>query len=260
MHFTDSHAHITAESVYAQKDLILKNASEANVDTIINVCTDELSLQRGLELRQHYPCVHLAAAVHPHDAQGQTTPFFESISQHAQQGHLAAIGETGLDYFYLHASKEEQQNSLRQHLRLALACKLPVIIHCREAFADLFPILDQEYKQGNVYAPGVLHCFTGTMQEAEQVLQRGWYVSFSGIVTFKKSIDLQEVAKKVPLSQLLIETDTPYLAPQSQRGKPNQPAYLPEIAAFIASLQNIPVEAVAQATRRNAQLLFSLPN
>ena len=260
MHFTDSHAHITADSVYENLDEILKNAAEEHVHTLINVCTDEITLQRGLELRKRFPWIYLAAAVHPHDAHGSAQAFFDRVSRQAKIGDLVGIGETGLDYYYHHAPKEEQQDALRRHLRLALECKLPVIIHCREAFEDLFSILDREYKIGATHAAGVLHCFTGNLEEAKQVLDRGWYLSLSGIVTFKKSLELQEVAKIVPLHQLLIETDTPFLAPQSKRGKPNQPAYLPEIARFIAKLKGVPVEAIAQATQKNAQALFSLPN
>lgn len=258
MHFTDSHAHLTGDPVYQNLDEVLKNALEEHVHTIINICTDELTLQRGLELRKRFPWIYLAAAVHPHDAHAQSDAFFDLTAQQAKAGALAGIGETGLDYYYRHCPKEDQQNFLRRHLQLALECQLPIIIHCREAFEDLFPILDQEYRSGEKYAPGVLHCFTGNLQEAEQVLDRGWFLSLSGIVTFKKSVELQEVAKRVPLNQLLIETDAPFLAPQSKRGNPNQPAYLPEIASCIARLKGVPMEEVARATTQNAQALFSL--
>ena len=144
------------------------------LDTLINVCTDEVTLQRGLEVRKRFPWIHLAAAVHPHDAHGSAQAFFDLVSRHARMGDLVGVGETGLDYFYHHAPKTEQQEALRRSLRLALQCKLPVIIHCREAFEDLFPILEQEYKSGGTYAPGVLHCFTGNLEEAKKVLDRGW--------------------------------------------------------------------------------------
>jgi TatD DNase family protein len=132
-----------------------------------------------------------------------------------------------------------------------------VIFHCREAFTDLFSIVDAEYPR---QAPAILHCFTGTMREAEQVIQRGWFLSLSGIVTFKKSGELQSVAKEVPLTQLLIETDSPYLAPQSQRGKPNEPAFLPETASLVATLRGVQLSLIAQATLENANRVFRLPN
>ena len=130
------------------------------------------------------------------------------------------------------------------------------MIHCREAFADLFAILDSDYRKDDHYAPGILHCFTGTVAEAKQVIARGWYLSLSGIVTFKKSEELREVAKIVPPDRLLIETDTPYLAPQSRRGKPNEPAFLPETAACIASVRGITLEELAQVTTQNAKHIF----
>jgi TatD DNase family protein len=263
MHFVDSHAHLTGDPTYANVEEILKNAAEAQVHTIMNICTDKLSLQRGLELQQRlqqrYPGIHLAAAVHPHDANENAESYFNAIRQVAKSKAIKGVGETGLDYHYNHSPKTSQQDYLRRHLRLALECGLPVIIHCREAFADLFPILDEEYKIHGTYAPGVLHCFTGTADEAKKVLDMGWYLSFSGIVTFKKSTELQDIAKFVPLEQLLIETDTPYLAPQSQRGKPNQPAYLPEIASFLAKLKGLSLEQFAETTKNNASKLFGMP-
>jgi TatD DNase family protein len=257
MHFVDSHAHLTEDSIYGHIEDIIKEAQNADVRTIINICIDEPNLQRGIELKQRFPWIYLAAAVHPHDA-GQKPIFFDSIVEKAYKGELVAIGETGLDYHYEHSKRAAQQNFLRLHLKLALETQLPVIIHCREAFDDFFSILDQEYQLNGKHAPGVLHCFTGTFEEAEKVLARGWYISLSGIITFKKGEELREIAKRVPLDRLLIETDTPYLAPQSKRGKPNQPSYLPEIAQTIATVKELPVEKIAEITQSNAYKLFNL--
>ena len=176
------------------------------------------------------------------------------MAHHARNGDLVAVGETGLDYHYTHSKRETQQQFLRRYLALALECNLPVIIHCREAFADLFAILDDAYGSSK----GVLHCFTGTCDEARAVIARGWCLSLSGIVTFKKSEQLRAVAKETPLTQLLIETDTPYLAPQSRRGQPNEPAYLEETAQMIADIKGIPLKEVAEQTRHNAEALFQL--
>lgn len=209
-------------------------------------------------LAKTYPWIYNTAATTPHDVAKEGEAVFPLIEKHAKAGDLIAIGETGLDYFYEHSSRELQQHFLRKYLHLALECRLPVVIHCREAFADFFSILDAEYAVGGKHAPGVLHCFTGTEAEAEEVLKRGWYLSLSGIVTFKKSTTLKEVAKLVPLEQLLIETDTPYLAPQSYRGKVNEPAYIMETAAVIADIKGVPVEKVAQATCLNACRLFKI--
>lgn len=254
----DSHAHLTKDSVYENIDLILERAQAASVNSIINICTDVETLKRGLTLRENYPWIYNAASTTPHDAQEEGEKVFPIIEKHAKQGDLIAVGETGLDYYYYQETKEFQKDLLRRYLKLALECKLPIIIHCREAFADFFEILDEEYAPNGKHAPGVLHCFTGTLAEAEEVLKRGWYLSLSGIVTFKKSIELHKVAQIVPLDKLLIETDTPYLAPQSKRGKVNEPSYLVETAAFIASQKGISIEEVARATTENCKNLFKL--
>lgn len=257
MSFIDSHAHLTS-TVYPQVNELLSRAQQAGISAIVNICTDHETLDRGIALRQSYPWVYNTAATTPHDVEKEGESEFDKIARHARSGNLAAIGETGLDYHYHHSPKETQQLFLRRYLKLALECRLPVVIHCREAFADLFAILDEEYKVNGLHAPGVLHCFTGTLEEARQVIERGWYLSLSGIVTFKKSDELREAAKIVPLDRLLIETDTPYLAPQGRRGQQNEPAFLPETAACIALARGISLENVAQATAENAKRLFKL--
>ncbi len=217
--FIDSHAHLTGNDLFQDVESIIARALHAGVGAIVNICIDLASLERGLELSLRYPSIYQAAATHPHDVGQAGETEFPIMAETARKGLLKAIGEIGLDYHYSHSSKEIQQEFLRRYFHLALECRLPVIIHCREAFSDFFSILDQEYCINGRPAPGVLHCFTGNSLEAEEVLKRGWYLSLSGIVTFKKSIELQEIAKEVPLSQLLIETDSPFLAPQKRRGK-----------------------------------------
>lgn len=254
--FIDSHAHLTSSSVYEHVQDVLTRAHQAGVQAVVNICTNPLSLERGLELSQRYPWIYQAAATTPHDVEKEGEEVFDIMASTARKGQLKAVGETGLDYYYEHSNRQIQKVFLRRYLQLALECQLPVVIHCREAFADFFEIIDADYCVQGRHAPGVLHCFTGTLAEAEEVLKRGWMLSLSGIVTFKKSQELQQVAREIPLEQLLIETDTPYLAPQSHRGKPNEPAFLVETAAFIAHLKQISVEEVAQATAQNAKRLF----
>lgn len=256
MKLIDSHAHLTSDTVFAEVDAILERAQQSGVTSIVNICTDDVTLERGIALVKKYPWVYNTASTTPHDVEKEGELLFPLMAKHARQGDLVAVGETGLDYYYDHADRVVQQQFLRRYLHLALETALPVVIHCREAFADLFSILDSDYKQDNQLAPGILHCFTGTVAEAEEVLKRGWFLSLSGIVTFKKSEVLREVAKIVPLDQLLIETDTPYLAPQGKRGCVNEPAYIMETAAMIASVKEIPVEEVATATSLNARKVF----
>lgn len=258
MKFIDSHAHITSDSLHGSVEEILERAGNSGITDIINICTDAITLERGLALSQKHPWVHNAAATTPHDVDKEGELLFPLMEKHARNGDLVAVGETGLDYYYEHSPKELQQHFLRRYLHLALECNLPVVIHCREAFKDFFTILDSDYIINGKHAPGVLHCFTGTVEEAEEVIRRNWYLSLSGIVTFKKSTVLREVAKLVPLDRLLIETDAPYLAPQNHRGKTNEPAFLPETAAVIAEVKGITVEELAKATSANARELFRL--
>lgn len=258
MMLIDSHAHLTGEALYPHLESILERAQQAGVNQIVNICTDRASLERGIEAASRYPWISLAGATTPHDVDKLGELEFDLFAQCAREGKLQAVGETGLDYHYFHSTKEKQQSFLRRYLQLALEYRLPVVIHCREAFADLFRILDEEYVVNGKHAPGVLHCFTGTIQEAEEVVKRGWMLSLSGIVTFKKSTELHEVAKRVPLKNLLIETDSPYLAPQTKRGQTNEPAYLVETAQFISHLKQIPLEDLAQATSHNARTLFRM--
>lgn len=248
----DSHAHLTHTAFEHNIDILLERARQAGIDTIVNICTEPGEVERGLALSQKYPWIYTAAATTPHDVEKEGEAAFPHMERYARSGALIAVGETGLDYHYYLDSKKTQQAFLRRYLRLAKECALPVIIHCREAFADLFEILDEEY-QG---LPGVLHCFTGTLEEAKQVIDRGWYLSLSGIVTFKKSHELQRAAQVVPLEQLLIETDAPYLAPVPHRGQTNEPSYLLDTARYIASLRGMTLEELAIATSRNAKRLF----
>lgn len=251
--FIDSHAHVTSDATFPIAEELLERARLAGVDAIINICTDESSLERGLLLANKYPRFYLSGATTPHDVDKEGENNFPLFAEAARSGKLKAVGETGLDYHYEHSARATQKKYLSKYLQLAQETHLPVVIHCREAFRDLFEILDAEYEK-----QGILHCFTGTMEEAKQVVKRNWFLSLSGIVTFKKSAELHEVAKWVPLTHLLIETDTPYLAPQSKRGKQNEPSYLPETAQFIAHVKGITVAEVAEATTENASKIFKL--
>ena len=205
--YFDSHAHLSASSVLPDIEGILARAKEAGVKRILNICTDVETLEKGLLLQKRHPQISNAGATTPHDVEKEGESAFPFFAEAARSKKLVAVGETGLDYYYEHSNQEMQKRFLKRYLHLALECSLPVIFHCRDAFDDLFAIADHEYKKN---APAILHCFTGTIHEAEKVLSRGWHLSLSGIVTFKKSEALREVARIVPLSQLLIETDTPY--------------------------------------------------
>lgn len=252
----DSHAHLSGPEFLEDVDAVLQRSLEAGISRIVNICTDAASLARGLSLSKRYPWLYQTAATTPHDVAAEGEEVFPLIEQHARNGDLIAIGETGLDYHRHADSKAMQKHFFIKYLRLAVECHLPVVIHCRDAFEDFFEIIDAEYRRPQA---GVLHCFTGTAKDAERLLERGWYISVSGIVTFKKSAELRETVKKIPLDRLLVETDAPYLAPQTVRGKKNEPAYLPEVAAEIAKIKSVPFEEVCFATKENTQRLFNIP-
>jgi TatD DNase family protein len=251
--YIDTHAHLSSDQILPNVEAVIERAALNGIKKIINICTDEKSLHAGLLLHEKHPWIFNAAATTPHDVENEGESFFPFVEDCASQGKLIAIGETGLDYFYQHSNRKTQQDFLNRYFSLALKMKLPLIFHCRDAFDDLFAMADTGYRN----SPAILHCFTGNIAEAKGVLERGWYVSLSGIVTFKKSENLREVAKYVPLDRLLIETDTPYLAPQSQRGKVNEPAFLVETAQVIATTKGVSLQELAYATQENAARFFS---
>lgn len=253
--FFDSHAHLSSKEILPSIEGVMARAKEAHVFKILNICTDLETLREGFVLQDRFPEIHQAGATTPHDVEREGEELFPLFAQAAREKKLVAVGETGLDYHYQELDRDVQKRFLKRYLALAAECQLPVIFHCREAFADLFAIADDEYPKG---APAILHCFTGTVEEAEEVFSRGWYLSLSGIVTFKNSGALKEVAQKAPLDRLLIETDAPYLAPLSRRGKQNEPSFLGETARCIATLKGMSVEEIGAATFANAERVLRL--
>lgn len=249
--YFDTHAHLTGELFWEAEDLISK-AKEAGVEYIVDICTDANSLREGIILAERHPEILLAGATTPHDVEKEGELLFPLFSEEAKKGSFVAIGETGLDYHYEHSPKELQKKYLEKYVDLALTLDYPLIFHCRDAFEDLFAIT------ASSPITAVIHCFTGTLEEAEEALDRGWYISFSGIVTFKKSDALREVASMVPVESILVETDAPYLAPQSKRGKRNEPAYVKETADFLADWKKIDRELFASQTSDNAKKFYRL--
>jgi len=257
----DTHAHLCGDTLWSEVPQILERAKSAGLEGVVVIATSFEEAERCLSLKKNYnelPNIYLAAGTHPHDAGAFSFEHFKPIETLANQKKLVAIGEIGLDYFYDHSPKEQQKEVLKYQLDVALRNNLPIIVHCREAFEDFFACIDQYYQVNHRHGPGVLHCFTGNLDEANECLKRGLYISFSGILTFKKSVALQEIAKKVPLEHLLIETDAPFLAPQSKRGKQNEPSYVVEVAQMIASLKGLSIEDVLEKTTKNARDFFRI--
>ena len=252
--YIDSHAHLSEPPLLEHVEGVMGRARAAKIERIVNICTHPQALVDGLLLAASHPEIVNVGCVPPHDVETQKESDFLFFAEAARAGKLVAIGETGLDYHYEHLPRALQQETLRRYLSLAKECALPLVFHCRDAFQDLFAIADEH----KLRESAVLHCFTGTSEEALGVLERGWYLSFSGILTFKKSGALREIAKAAPLSQIVIETDAPFLAPQTRRGELNEPSYLLETAACLAEIKQMPLEEVAKATKNNAITLFGL--
>jgi TatD DNase family protein len=249
----DSHAHLTSSQLYPSLKEVVERAKRAGIESIVNICTDMESLSRGLELSAEHDWIFCTAATTPHDVTQEGESFFPHVERAAFQKQLIAIGESGLDFAYEHSPRALQLSFLIRYFELAFRAKLPLVLHCREAFEDLFITADEHYR----HLPALIHCFTGNLEEAKGALDRGWYLSFSGIVTFKNAENLRAVARYVPLDRLLIETDSPYLAPQSHRGLTNEPAWVVEVGEQIAKIKNLSSREVALATKNNAHQFFS---
>lgn len=259
----DSHAHLDYEYEASTEEL-LSNAAAAGVKAVIAIAAAAGSLDRVRELAEKYPQVFFSSGIHPHDSGDFTPEIFARIRQLAQHPKCVAVGELGLDFYYDNASRQLQFQAIEAQLQFSAEIGKPVVVHTRDADADTLRFLEPHAKEfarrhpGR--APGVIHCFTGGRELAEACLGLGYYISFSGIITFKNAEPLREVVKDtVPLERMLVETDSPFLAPIPYRGKKNQPAHTRVVAEKVAELKGLSLEEVARATKANTRKLFSLP-
>lgn len=251
--FIDSHCHIDFPDFEEGVPALLERMATAGVKHALCVAVDLERFPRILALAEHYPNLYATVGVHPdHDACRE--PGVEELVSLAAHPRVLALGETGLDYYRMARDQVEwQRQRFRTHIRAARQAGKPLVIHTRAAAEDTLAIMAEE---GASQAGGVMHCFTESWSVAQAALDMGFYISFSGIVSFKNAIELKEVARRVPLERLLIETDAPYLAPVPMRGKRNEPAYVRYVAEEIARLRSIPLEAVGEATSGNFFRLF----
>ena len=250
----DSHCHLNFPDLASNLPEVFVNMERNDVGYALCVSVNLPDFPQVLELAERYPRVYASVGVHP-DYEEEKEPTAEELASLAEHPKVIAIGETGLDYFRLKGELEWQRERFRNHIRAAKLCGKPLIIHTREAAADTLRIMEEE---GATAVGGVMHCFTESMEVAERAISLGFYISFSGIVTFKKAVQLKEVAKKIPLERMLIETDSPYLAPTPFRGKINQPAYVKHVAEEIARLRQIDEQEIADITTQNFMRLFKL--
>ncbi len=255
--FVDSHCHLNFEGLRERIPELRQAMAEAEVDRALCICTTLEEFDDVHALALDHPNFWATVGVHP-DNEGVQEPTLADLLERAARPRVVAIGETGLDYYRLNgrswADMAWQRQRFATHIQAAQATRLPLVIHTRSASADTLEILRNE---GQGAVRGVFHCFTETQAVAEAALEMGFYISFSGIISFKSAVELQQVAKMVPLERCLIETDSPYLAPVPHRGKTNQPAYVAHVAQQLATLKGLPVEDVAAATTANFETLFS---
>jgi TatD DNase family protein len=255
----DSHCHLNYDYAPKTADDLVREAHEAGVVALVTIGVDLAALPGMVEISERHPNVFHTVGVHPHDATTVEPGDIDRLEAHARHPKCRAIGEIGLDYHYDHSPREVQIKQLELQLNLALKLNLPVIIHSREGEADLLEALKRyaaRVPAGSV--PGVIHCFTGTLAFGQACLELGFYISFSGILTFKKAEDLREAAAAFPLERILVETDSPYLAPIPFRGKKCEPSMVRSTAQKLAEIKGVTLEEVARVTTANSRRVFRI--
>ena len=251
----DTHAHLEMREFNDDRDDVIKRAREAGVEYIVTIGTTIESSRDAVLLADKYDFIYAAIGIHPHEVKDILHPAYDILRHFAQHKKVVAYGEIGLDYHYEHSPRSDQKRKFRDMLREARELDLPVIIHDREAHEDTLQILSEEWSPD---LGGVLHCFSGDAAMAKRVIEMGFSISVAGPITFPKAESLREVIKQVPIEHLLIETDSPYLAPQPVRGKRNEPAFVRHTAEAIATLKGLSVDDVARITSFNAMQLFGI--
>lgn len=255
MKLADSHCHLNYKGAAEQQPEVLARARKAGVVAMLNISTRENEWDAVIATAEREPDVWATVGIHPNEADRYPDVGTERLVARAAHPRVVGLGETGLDYYYEHSDRAGQQASFRAHLAACRQTGLPVIVHTRDAEDDTAEILADELGKGGF--PGVIHCFTGTGDLARKALDLGFYISLSGIVTFKNARDLQETARWLPRERLLVETDAPFLAPVPHRGKPGEPAYVADTCRFLANLRDEDPDELADATRANFHTLFA---
>jgi TatD DNase family protein len=253
---SDSHAHLTMEAFDADREAVIERARAAGLRHLVTVSSYVGDAARCAELAARHDFIHFTAGVHPHEAKEFTPEVAAGVRSAATHPKAVALGEIGLDYHYDRSPRPEQRRVFAAQIALALELELPIVIHTREAWEDTFALLDQT---GAARAGGVFHCFSGGVAEARRALDLGFFLSFSGTVTFKNAGPVAEAAAFAPLDRLLTETDAPFLTPHPHRGRRNEPAHVLLVAERIGALKGLATEAIGAAATRNLQTVFRLP-
>jgi TatD DNase family protein len=258
MELIDTHCHLTFEELSEDVAAVIERSKATGVNGWITVGTDPQHNRKAIELAERFENMYAAIAIHPHDARTVTADTLKELRELAQHNKVVAVGETGLDYHYNFSSHEEQQKVFAEHLKIAAELNLPVIVHCREAFDETMEILEQ---RGGSVKKVVFHCFSGSAEQAKIVLGKGFYISFTGVVTFKNAEAIREAAKIVPLDRMMVETDCPYMSPEPMRKqKINEPALMVHTAKRLAELKGMGLADFAEAVTATSKAFFGLPS
>jgi TatD DNase family protein len=263
--FIDSHCHLDGPRFESDRDQVIARARAADVTNILAVGTGDGpgTLDCAVKIAEQHDFIYATVGIHPHEAQLAKNSDFDELEQLARNPKVIAWGEIGLDYYYDHSPRDVQKNIFIRQMELARAAKLPIVIHCRasdgsdNAWEDCLALIEQHWRPSGL--GGVLHCFTSTWPHAKRALDIGFMISFAGNVTFPKAQQIRDSAKEVPLDRMLIETDSPFLAPVPYRGKRNEPAFVKEVAQQIAEVRGFSAEDVGDQTSQNFYRFFSVP-
>jgi TatD DNase family protein len=256
MELIDTHCHLTFDELQRDINAVIARSRQAGVTGWITVGTGPQHNRKAIELTGKFENMYAAVAIHPHDAKTVTTETLKELRELAQHDKVVAIGETGLDYHYNHSLHDDQKRVFTEHLKIAVELSLPVIIHCRKAFDETTDVLKQFSNAKKV----VFHCFSGSAEQAKVVLDRGYYISFTGVVTFKNAEKTRLAAGVVPLDRLMLETDCPYMSPEPMRKQRiNEPALMIHTARFLAKLNGLDLEKFSRAVTHTSGLFFELP-
>jgi len=262
--FVDSHAHLDGNQFASDREAVIARARDAGVETLVAIGNGDgpEQVDCGIRLAEHYDFIYATLGIHPHEARLADEAAYANMQQLARHPKVIAWGEIGLDYYYDHSPRAVQKEVFRRQMELAAAAKLPIVIHCRpsdgsdNAWVDCLGLIEEQWAARGL--GGILHCFTGNWAQAKRALDMGFMISFAGNVTFPKAQQIRDAALEVPLDRMLIETDSPYLAPVPHRGKRNEPAFIVETARKLGQLRGLSEEEIGQQTTRNFYGFFKL--
>jgi TatD DNase family protein len=251
----DSHCHLDFPDFEGELEDVVARAGAAGISHMVTICTHLTKFEQVRGVAERFPNMFCSVGIHPHQAGTEPKITAQDLISRAEHPKVVGIGETGLDFFYEHSPRDIQESQFRAHIDACRETKLPLIVHTRDADPDTIRILEEEHAKGAF--PGVIHCFSAGRELAERMIALGFYISFSGILTFKKAQELRDVARDLPAEKLLVETDSPYLAPIPKRGKRNEPAFTAHTAAVLAEVRGVSLEVLADQTTTNFRRLFT---